>query len=97
MSNKDAVGQEIILFEPIGRVSRLLDQFSCGLESTGLLNMMRTFPDLFVHLFTYTACVSSTAVLESIYADEEESDDYSGNDLEIIMNHLTKFINDATE
>ena len=49
MSTKDVIGQEILCYDSVGSISKLLDQFSSGLCATGLLEVMKTF------LFTYTA------------------------------------------
>ena len=57
---------------------------------------MKTFPDLFVQLFMYTGPISSTSVLESIYVDEDTNIDYE-DDVQVIMAHLKKFIDDAPE
>lgn len=96
MSTKDAVSHEILCYDAVSRLSKLLDQFSDGLNSTGLLELMKTFPDQFVHLFTYTACVSPTDVQEAIYVAEMSNVECE-EDVIIVMDHLTKFITDASE
>ena len=96
MSTKDAISHEILCYDVVGSVSKLLDQFSSGLCATGLLEFMRAFPDIFVHLFTYTACVSPDVVLESIYVDDASLYQYE-EDVTIVMDHLKKFINEASE
>ena len=93
MSTKDVIGQEILCYVFVGRISKLLDQFSSRLCATGLLEVMKTFPEFFVHLFTYTASVSASSVLQSIYVDEGTNED----DVIVVMAHLKKFIADATE
>ena len=72
MSNKDVIGQEILLFDAIASIAKLLDQLSHGLCSLKVLRTMRAFPDLFLHLFTYTACIQSSDVQEAVYVDEEK-------------------------
>lgn len=96
MSTKEVIAQEILCYDAVGRVSKLLDQFSSGLRPTGLLEIMKLFPELFVHLFTYTACVSPSVVLDSIYVDEDSNLEY-GNDVIIVMDHLKKFVTTASE
>ena len=94
MSTKDVIGQEVIVFDAIASVAKLLDQLCDGLRSLGVLYTMRAFPDLFVHLFTYTACVTSNEVLEAVFVDEDR-------DLEvcdtIVMYHLKRFISESSE
>lgn len=96
MATKEVISQEIIFYESVGRISKLLDQFCSGLHAVGLLDFMKKFPHLFVHLFTYTACACSSTVLECIYVDEETPIDYE-DDVIVIMDHLKKFISDASE
>ena len=95
MSNKDIVGQEVLLFDAIASIAKLLDQLCDGLRSLGVLRVMRAFPDLFLHLFTYTACVTSSEVLEAIYIDEEKTDVQPCDT--VVMSHLNHFITEASE
>ena len=60
------IGHEIIAYDAIGRISKLLDQLGSGLQSLGLLKVMRAFPKLFLPLFVYTGCISPCDVLEAI-------------------------------
>ena len=73
MSNKDVIGQEVLFFDAIACVAKLLDQVCDGLQSLGVLRIMRAFPDLFLHLFTYTANVTSSDVFEAIFVDEDKT------------------------
>ena len=95
MSNKDVIGQEVLLFDAIASIAKLLDQLSDGLRSLGVLRIMRVFPDLFLHLFTYTACVTSSDVKEAVYIDEEKTDVQPG--VTVVMSHLYRFIKDVSE
>ena len=95
MTNKDMIGQEVLVFDAIASVAKLLDQLCDGLRSLGVLRVMRAFPELFLHLFTYTACVTSSEVLESVYLDEEKTDVEPCDT--VVMSHLNRFISEATE
>ena len=64
MSTKDVIGQEIMCFESVGCVSKLLDQLCDGLQQLGVLEIMKTFPHLFLPLFTYTAGVVNQSARE---------------------------------
>ena len=90
MATKDGIWQEIMLFDALTSVSKLLDQLSSGLSSLGVLHVMRAFPDLFVHLFTYTANVTSAEVLDALHVDNDTSDN-------LIMSYLHKFIENSSE
>lgn len=92
MSSKDVIAQEVLAYEAMSRVSKLLDQFVDGLRNLGVLKAMRSFPDLFVHLFTYTANVSTEEVLDTLRCDAvlEPSD-------AVIFNHLKRFIVEGSE
>ena len=72
MTKKDMIGQEVLVFDAIASVAKLLDQMCDGLRSLGVLHVVHAFPELFLHLFTYTACVISSEVLGSVYIDEEK-------------------------
>ena len=58
------IGQEVLVFDAIASVAKLLDQLCDGLRSLGVQHVVRAFPNLFLHLFTYTACVTSSEVLD---------------------------------
>lgn len=92
VSSKDIIAQEILSFEAVGRVSKLLDQFMDGLRTLGVLQAMCCFPEKFIHLFIYTANVSAADVLETLYYDGvlDPSDAAT-------FNHLTRFIIEGSE
>ena len=92
MSNKDVIGQEVLLFDATASIAKLLDQLSDGLRSLGVLRIMRVFSD---HLFTYAACVTSSDMKEAVYIDEEKTDVQPGDT--VVMSHLYRFIEDASE
>ena len=94
METKDVIWQEIMLFDAITSISKLLDQLSSGLRSLGVLCVMRAFPDLFIHLFTYTANVTSIEVLDTLYVNKDIELLPSDN---MIMSHLRKFIEISSE
>lgn len=91
MCTKDVISQEVLSYEAVGRIARLLDQISDGLASLGVLQVMRSFPHLFVHLFTYMACVTPEDVLEAVYVHENAEID------EVVMCLLKEFISGASE
>ena len=94
MSNKEVLAQEIVYYESIGRISKAMDKFGQGLHALGVLQLIRTFPQLFAPLFMYTACISSDDVLETIYIDETMTELQPGD--EILMAHLKKWISNAS-
>ncbi len=81
-------------FDSVGRITKLLDQLCSGLQTLCILPMMRSFPELFAPLFTYTALLSPMDVLQSLYVENE--DDLTPSDV-VIMGHLHKFIGEASE
>lgn len=92
MSSKDVIAQEVLAYEAIGRISKILDQFVDRLRSLGILQAMRSFPELFVHLFTYTANVTPVDVLDTFKCDDNLDPCNS-----ITYNHLKRFIMEASE
>lgn len=83
---------EIVTFDSVGRVSKLLDQmFSC-LQTLGVLLIVRASTNLLVPLLTNTACISPVEVIKAVYVDDDHcpSDNFS-------MVHLHKFVGEATE
>ena len=88
MSNKDIIGQHIICYDAVERVSKLLDQMCEGLANLGVLKVIRAFPDLFVHLFTYTASVSCQDVIDF--------GQNLGHD-HVIVTHLKRFLGQLSE
>ena len=89
METRDIIGQEIIYFEAVFKVSKLLDQFCDGLRDAGILKAVRAFPCLFICLFTYTGDVSSESVLEALIVDEKVP--------KVLVDFLTKYILEADE
>ena len=63
MSNKDIIGQCIITYESVERVSKSLDQLSEGLATLNFLKALRAFPDLFVGILTYTNNITTQMLL----------------------------------
>ncbi len=92
MSNKDIIGQHIICYDAVERVSKLLDQMCEGLANLGVLKVIRAFPDLFVHLFTYTASVSCPDVIDSIDFGQN-----LGPSDHVIVTHLKRFLGQLSE
>ena len=69
MSNKEFILEEILSFEAISRISKMLDQFVESLNSLGLFKIMWLLPKNFVHIFTYRA-VSTSDVLNLLHVLE---------------------------
>ena len=74
MSTKNIIGQQVLCYDSVVRIAKLLDQLCDGLRDGGLLKVVRAFPEIFSPLFTYTACVGSKDVLEAIDTDDDNSD-----------------------
>ena len=73
MSNKDTVAHEIIQFEAIDRLQRVLNPFRDGLLTNSLLEVIKLFPPLFVDLFTFCGTINSEQVLRAVYVLEPEA------------------------
>lgn len=93
MSNKEFILQEVLAFEGITRISKMLDQLIEGLQTLGLLKLMRLFPDRFIHLFTYKQLCASS-VLESLCVPPNLDHDSHGT---VTIKHLRRFIMEASE
>ena len=70
MSNKDVLGQEVLLFDGIASIVKLLDQLSDGLCSLEVLRVMHAFPDVTAPLHVH--CVTSSDVQDAVYIDKEK-------------------------
>lgn len=88
MSTKNVVGQEVLSFKSVGRIAKLLDQLADGLSS---LDVLRAFLEEFVKLFTYTASVTASDVLDAIYVQEGSEVDH------VVMLNLQEFVTEASE
>ena len=77
MANRHVIAQEIVSYEAVFKVSKLLDQLCEGLQNLGILQAIRTFPEFFFHLLTYTASASSVDVLEAIYTEHDDDLNFS--------------------
>ena len=82
-------------FDSIGRIANLLDQMCSGLQTLGVLQLMRAFPDLMAPMLTYTACVTAEDVTDALYVDED-LDDHCEADKETLA-LLHRFIGECTE
>ena len=89
MSNRDVIAQEVMCYEAVFKVSKLLDQLCEGLQNLGILEAIRTFPGIFLHLLMYTASASKEDVLDAIYVDDEDGDRK--------FSFLKKFIEESPE
>ena len=77
MANRHVIAQEIVSYDAVFKVSKLLDQLCEGLQNLGILQAIRTFPEFFLHLLTYTASASSVDVLEAIYTEDDDDLNFS--------------------
>ena len=91
MNNKELIIQEIMTFESIIRISKMLDQLAEGLQSLGLLKMMRLFPHAFATYFMYTT-LKAKDVLNciSVPVAIDPGD-------KVALQHLNDFIATASE
>ncbi len=79
-------------YDSITRISRMLDQFADGLQTMGLLKLIRSFPDVFLPLFVYTGNVSPVEVADAIFVDRDLSADQQK-----AMAHLHQYIGKASQ
>ena len=77
MANRHVIAQEIVNYEAVFKESKLLDQLCEGFQNLGILQAIRTFPEFFLHLLTYTASASSVDVLEAIYTEDDDDLNFS--------------------
>ena len=77
------------------RISKLIDQICDGLRPLGFLKAIRAFPELFVHLFTYTASISPADLLEAVYVDGDE-DTLSASNAKTLC-HLRNFLSESPQ
>lgn len=89
MSNKDIIGQCIITYESVERVSKSLDQLSEGLATLNFLKALGAFPDLFVGILTYTNNITTQDVFDTIYMQDPVDD--------ILMYHLKRYLCELSE
>ena len=91
--NKDAIAHEIIQFEAVDNVEKVVSQLRQGLASTGVLDVMRAFPEAFVEMLTFTRDPTAQDVLEALYVDENETV-YAENDT-VILAWIHKYIEES--
>ncbi len=91
MSNKDVIGQEVLYFDSILRIEKILDQLCDGLRTLGVFSIIKMFPELFAPLLTYTACMSAEDVAEAIYMVGNAPGD------DIIMAHFKRWIYETSK
>ena len=92
MSNKDLILQEILSYEAITRISKLLDQLAEGLQTLGVLKIMRLFPQNFVDLFTYKP-ISGAEVAECLCISPNLQDPGDA----VTIKHLRRFIRESSD
>ena len=92
MSNKELIFQEILSFEAINRILKLLDQLAEGLQTLGVLKIMRLLPQNFVDLFTYKS-ISGAKVAECLCISPNLQD--LGDT--VTIKHLRRFIRESSD
>lgn len=83
------IAQQVLTHEAIYKITKLLDQFCEGLKQLRILQLIRSFPDLFTPLFTFTGDISSEVVSEAIFirdGTQLHSDD------KVTLSYLQTFI-----
>ena len=85
MCNRKTVAHEVMQFEAIDRLERVLKPFREGLGSNNLLKVIQAFPPLFVDLFTFSGTLEHSQVLEAIYVDESETETRCDEDEQLLM------------
>ena len=64
--------QDILTHEALYKVAKLLDQFCDGMKKVGpVLEVIRSFPELFVSLFTHTGIVDAVDVVNALKINSE--------------------------
>ena len=91
MSNKEVILEEILSFEGIARITKMLDQLGDGLKTLGVLRMMKLFPNQFVHLFTHTS-----VTVEDVLSSLKVPPNLESGDL-VTISHLKRFIIESSE
>ena len=90
MSTKNLVVQEILTYEGLYRLTKMMDLFSDGLKSNGVLKLVRAFPEQFVSLFTYTG-LSAEDVLDTVCSVRCTPGD------EVVLSFFKQYIRSCTE
>ena len=91
MSNKEIILHEILSFEGIARITKMLDQLGDGLKTLGVLRMMKLFPNKLVHLFTHTS-----VTVEDVLSSLKVPPNLESGDL-VTISHLKRFIMESSE
>ena len=91
MSNKEFILEELLSYEGISRVSKMLDQLAEGLKTLGVLRIVKLFPHKFVQMFVHTAIS-----VEDVLACFKVPPDLEAGDV-ITVSHLQRFISESSE
>ena len=96
-SNKDALLQDFILHDTLLRNKSALEQFAAGLQSVGILRLIRLFPQKFEDIFTHKgdAEVSASSVID-IFGFSECPNEESYAPVKRVMEMLNKFIMESS-
>ena len=94
VTTKDIIAQQVITHEAIYKIAKLLDQFCEGLKKLHIMQLIRSFPELFAPLLTYTGDISPDAVLEAIFI-KDETELHSED--KVLLSFLQTFIQTCTQ
>ena len=86
--------QDISCHEVLFKASKLLDQFCEGTKQVQVLELVRAYPDLFVHLFTFTGDLVAEDVMDAVYV-HSDTQLYLGNKL--ILSFLKHYIQECSQ
>ena len=76
-------------FEAVIRISKMLDQLVEGLQTLGMVKLMRLYPDVFINMFTHKS-LSADDVVKCLNIPQELADS-------VAIQHLKKFIMSSSE
>ncbi len=85
MNNRNTVASEIMQFEAIDRLERVLKPFREGLQTNHLLDVVQLFAPLFVDLFTFSGTLQCAQVLDAIFVQESQSNDRDDEDEQLVV------------
>ncbi len=93
VTTNDVVAQDILTYEAVYKVSKLLDQFREGLKTLRIRKLIQAFPEEFAGLFTYTGLEPSD-VLDalSIHRDVVLQPGYT-----IVLSFFHRYIQECNE
>jgi len=85
--------QDILIYEGLYKVTKMVDEFYEGLKSVGILKLIRAFPEEFCRLFTYTG-LSADEVIEKVLL---HSDVEKEPEVELVISFFKRYIRSCNE